>query len=74
MPDSETQKAINETLRDVRQRLEDGLEEVRRQRGEGNEHPFRIERMAVFRHAIGIVSEFIRPVKETDDKRKRTAN
>jgi len=67
MPDPETQKAINETLRNVRQRLEDGLEEVRRRReGNATKNAFRVECMAVFRHAIDIVSRFIRPVEETD--------
>ena len=67
MSDAETQKFINETLRNVRQRLEDQLEKLRRRReGNATENPFRVERMAVFRHAIDIVSRFIRPVEETD--------
>ena len=67
MPDPETQKAINETLRNVRSRLGYQFEKIRRLR-EGDEMEERMlyERMAAYKHAMDIVSRFIRPVKETD--------
>ena len=65
MPDSDTQRAINETLRNVRQRLDDQFEKTRRLRkGGATEAPIRSERMATYTRAMRIVSRFIRPVAE----------
>jgi hypothetical protein len=67
MPDPDTQRAINETLRNVRQRLDDQFEKMRRLRkGEAKENPIRSERMATCTRAMEIVSRFIQPVAEID--------
>jgi hypothetical protein len=67
MPDPDTRRAINETLRNVRSRLNDQFEKVRRgRRGDETEAPIRSERMATYTRAMKIVSQFIRPVAETD--------
>ena len=67
MPDPDTQKAINETLRNVRSRLNDQFEKVRRGRkGDATEAPIRSERMATYTRAMRVVSQFIRPVADTD--------
>ena len=68
MPDPETQKAINETLRKVRAHLEDKFEKERRRRKRWNaiEKPLRSERMRTYTRAMEIVSRFIQPVAEID--------
>jgi len=68
MPDPDTQKAINETLRNVRQRLGDQYEKNKRLGTRGSTYdPIPPERMSAYRHAMQIVSRFIRPVSETDE-------
>ena len=67
MPDPDTQKAINETLRNVRSRLNDQFEKMRRRRdGDATDSPVLSERMAAYTRAMQIVSEFSRPVAETN--------
>lgn len=65
MPDPETQKVINETLRNVRSRIEDQFEKTRRkQSGDAEESPLLSERIYAYVTAMRIVSRFIKPVSE----------
>ena len=68
MPDSNPQRAINETLRNVRSRIRDQHEKTRRKRsGEATDSPLLSERMHAYSHATRIVGRFIDPVTDTKD-------
>jgi hypothetical protein len=67
MPDPDTQRAINDTLRNVRSRIEDQFEKNRRKRsGDAEANPLLSERMYAYVSAMRIVSRFIEPVHEVD--------
>jgi soluble cytochrome b562 len=68
MLDSDTQKAINETLRNVRSRIQDQHEKMRRRRdGDATDSPLLSERMHAYSHAMRILGRFIDPVTETNE-------
>jgi len=65
MPDPDTQRAINETLHNVRTRIQDHYSKVKRKRdGNAQDSPILSERMHAYSHAMQIVNRFIEPVKE----------
>jgi len=67
MTDTDTQKAINETLRNVRSRIEIQFEKNRhKQSGDAEASPLLSERMYAYVDAMRIVSRFIDPIQETD--------
>lgn len=73
MPDPDTQKAINETLRNVRSRIGDQFEKIERRRdgseageGDATDAPRLSAKMEAYVDCMAIVDRFIRPVAETD--------
>jgi len=67
MPDPDTQKAINETLRNACNRLGDQVVKLdRKLDGDATESPLLAERMLAYSHAMKIISRFITPVNEAD--------
>jgi len=68
MLDPNTQRAINETLRRVRSRIQDQHEKMRRKRnGDATDSPLLSERMYAYSHAMRIVGRFIDPATETNE-------
>jgi len=67
MPDPDTQRAINDTLRNVKSRIDHQFEKNWRKQGGGAEaSPLLAERLHAYSKALRIVSRFINPVsKET---------
>jgi len=67
MPDPDTQRAINETLRNVRSRVNDQFEKIERcrdQKGDATDAPRLSAKMEGYIDCIEIVGRFIRPVAE----------
>lgn len=63
MPDPDTQKAINETLRNVRSRIGDRFEKIERCRdlkGDATDAPRLSAKMDAYINCIAIVNQFIR--------------
>ena len=75
MSDAETQKAINETLRQVKERLGEKWEETRLQR-QGDDawdraHWVRSERMATYNRAMKIVDEHLHRLSLKEEESDR---
>jgi hypothetical protein len=69
MPDPDTQRAINETLRNVRSRVNDQFEKIKRrrdQKGDATDAPGLSSKMEGYVDCIAIVDRFIRPVADDD--------
>jgi len=71
MPDPDTQRAINETLRNVRSRIGDQFDKIERRRdrkrsceGDATDAPRLSAKMEAHIGCIAIVDRFIRPVSE----------
>ena len=68
MPDPDTQRAINQTLRSVRSRIEDQHAKSERIRNGGApDSPVLSERMHAYSHAMKIVGRFIQPITEVNE-------
>mgnify|MGYP006434017527 CR=1 FL=1 len=68
MPDPDTQRAINQALRNVRSRIEEQHAKSERIRdGDATDSPLLSERMHAYSHAMKIIARFIQPVTEVNE-------
>jgi hypothetical protein len=66
MSDPDTQKAINETLRNACNRLGDQVLKLNRKLDGNATESLLAERMLAYSHAMRVIARFIKPVHDVD--------